>query len=253
MSCDACINKRFKDETDGLSGEYWVEHLADGTPLLIRKLAETDRDRDLAFFNELGKGKPHFLFLASFSNLVEPHDQLMDINLHNRMAYLALAYEGNQLIEIGTARYGAYQGDAHCEFAVAVVDRWQQRGVAKALLQHLMDTATREGFSKISSMDSSGNEAMHGLAVSMGFTSKDDNQHGSQVFHEICFSTLDLNEQLGNLCTLMLGQHLGGEEVLWDLLFGQSTFIKEQKCAWLISSNKTWNQSFSSGRTSPSR
>jgi len=34
-----------------------------------------------------------------------------------------LAYEGNQLIEIGTARYGAYEGDAHCEFAVAVRER----------------------------------------------------------------------------------------------------------------------------------
>lgn len=184
MSYDASIKKRFKDETDGLTSECWVESLADGTPILIRELAENDRDRDLAFFNELGKGKPHFHFLASFSNLVKPHDQLMDINLHNRMAYLALAYEGNQLIEIGTARYGAYEGDAHCEFAVAVVDRWQRRGVATALLQHLMDTATREGFSKISSMDSSGNEAMHGLAVSMGFSSKIDDQHGPQIFHE---------------------------------------------------------------------
>lgn len=49
---------------------------------LIRELAESDRGRNLAFFSELGKGKPHFyLFLASFSNLVEPHDQLTDINL----------------------------------------------------------------------------------------------------------------------------------------------------------------------------
>ncbi|QVW25838.1 GNAT family N-acetyltransferase [Pseudomonas hormoni] len=184
MSYDASITTRFKDETDGLAGEYWVESLGDGTPLLIRELAESDRDRDLAFFNELGKGKPHFHFLASFSNLVEPHDQLMDINLHNRMAYIALAYEGTQLIEIGTARYGAYEGDAHCEFAVAVRDRWQRRGVATALLQHLMDTATRQGFSKISSMDSSGNEAMHGLAVGMGFTSRADEEHGSQIFHE---------------------------------------------------------------------
>lgn len=184
MAYDASINTRFKDETDGLTSEYWVQSLPDGTPILIRELAESDRERDFAFFNELGKSKPHFHFLASFSNLVEPHDQLMDINLHNRMAYIALAYESNQLIEIGTARYGAYEGDAHCEFAVAVGDRWQRRGVATALLQHLMDTATRQGFSKISSMDSSGNEPMHGLAMSMGFTSRNDDQHGPQIFHE---------------------------------------------------------------------
>lgn len=184
MSYDASINKRFKDETDDLTGEYWVESLKDGTPILIRELTEADRDRDLAFFNELGKSKPHFHFLASFSNLVELDDQLMDINLPNRMAYIALAYEGSQLVEIGTARYGAYEGDAHCEFAVAVDERWQRRGVATSLLQHLMDTATRQGFRKISSMDSAGNEAMHGLAVSLGFTSRIDDQHGPQIFHE---------------------------------------------------------------------
>lgn len=184
MTYDASINKRFKDETDGLTGDYWVESLRDGTPVLIRELAESDRERDLAFFNELGTGQPHFRFLASFSNLKDPHDQLMDINLHNRMAYIALAHEGNQLIEIGTARYGAYEGDAHCEFAIAVRDRWQRRGVATALVQHLMDTATRQGFRKISSMDSSGNEAMHGLAVSLGFTSRKDDKHGPQIFHE---------------------------------------------------------------------
>lgn len=184
MSYDASINKRFKDETDGLVGEFWVEYLRDGTSVLIRELAESDRDRDLSFFNDLGKDKPHFHFLGSFSNLVEPHDQLMDIDLGNRMAYVALAYEGSQLIEVGTARYGAYEGDAHCEFAVAVIDRWQRRGVATALLQHLMDTATRQGFSKISSMDASGNAAMHGLAVSMGFTSTVDDKHGPKIFHE---------------------------------------------------------------------
>lgn len=32
MSYDASITTRFKDETDGLAGEYWVESLGDGTP-----------------------------------------------------------------------------------------------------------------------------------------------------------------------------------------------------------------------------
>jgi len=184
MAYDASINKRFTDETDGLTGDFWVQSLSDGTPILIRELAEIDRDKDLTFFNEISIGKPHFRFLASFSQLDDTHDQLMDIDLPNRMAYIALAHEGSELNEIGTARYGAFEGDAHCEFAVAVCERWQRRGVATALLQHLMDTATRQGFRKISSMDSSGNEAMHELAMSMGFTSRNDEEHGPQIFHE---------------------------------------------------------------------
>ncbi|HXR02072.1 MAG TPA: GNAT family N-acetyltransferase, partial [Pseudomonas sp.] len=142
------------------------------------------RERDLLFFEALGKDTPHFRFLASFSELKETHDQLMDVCLPNRMAYIALAYEGNRLTQIGKARYGAYEGDAHCEFAVAVAPPWQRQGVATALMQHLMDTATRQGFRKISSMDAAGNEPMDYFAKSLGFTSRIDGEHGPQVFHE---------------------------------------------------------------------
>jgi GNAT superfamily N-acetyltransferase len=184
MTYNAGIIKRFNDETEGLQGDYWIESLRDGTPVLIRELAASDRDRDLLFFQGLGKDTPHFRFLASFSELKETHDQLMDVCLPNRMAYIALVYEGNQLTQIGKARYGAYEGDAHCEFAVAVAERWQRKGVATALMQHLMDTATRQGFRKISSMDSAGNHSMDSLAKSLGFTCRNDDLHGPQVFHE---------------------------------------------------------------------
>lgn len=190
MTYDAGIIRRFNDETAELKeGEYWLETLKDETPILIRELRESDREQDLAFFNTLGKDTPHFRFLASFSDSLEgTHDQLMDVSHHNRMAYVALVHEGGQISQIGTARYGAYEGDAHCEFAVAVSERWQRKGVASLLMQHLMDTATRQGFSKISSMDSANNDAMEGLARSLGFTSRVDEKHGPRIFHEYVLS-----------------------------------------------------------------
>jgi GNAT superfamily N-acetyltransferase len=108
----------------------------------------------------------------------------MDVGSPNRMAYIALAYEGTQLTEIGKARYGAFEGDAHCEFAVAVSGQWQRKGVASALMKHLMDTATRQGFQKISSMDASNNQAMDLLAKSLGFTCQNNDEHGPKIFHE---------------------------------------------------------------------
>lgn len=176
--------KRFNDEIEDLTGDYWIETLRDGTPMLIRELAEKDRDRDFTFFNNLGKDIPHFRFLGTFSELTPIHDKLMDIDLRNRVAYIALVFEENTLTEIGVARYGAFESDAHCEFAVAVSERWQRQGVATALMNHLMETATRKGFSKISSMDAAGNLAMDGLATSMGFTRRNDNEHGPRIFHE---------------------------------------------------------------------
>jgi GNAT superfamily N-acetyltransferase len=189
MTYDAGIIKRFNDETAGLKeGEYWLETLKDETPILIRELRESDREMDLEFFNTLGEDTPHFRFLASFSDLEGTHNQLMDVNVQNRMAYIALVYEGSKLSEVGKARYGAYEGDAHCEFAVAVAERWRRRGVASALMQHLMDAATRQGFNKISSMDASENRPMDLLAKSLGFTSRTDNEHGPKIFHEYVLS-----------------------------------------------------------------
>lgn len=184
MVYETSIATRFDDETKTLIGDYWLESMQDGTPMLIRELAARDRERDLVFFEGLGPDTPHFRFLASFSECEGTHEQLMDVGSPNRMAYIALAYEGTQLKEIGKARYGAFEGDAHCEFAVAVSEQWQRKGVASALMHHLMDTATRQGFRKISSMDASNNQPMDLLAKSLGFTCRDNDEHGSKIFHE---------------------------------------------------------------------
>lgn len=184
MAYNESIETRFSDEIKALSGDYWLEEMRDGTPMLIRELADRDRERDLVFFEGLGADTPHFRFLATFSELGDTHDQLMDVSLPNRMAYIALAFEGNELKEVGKARYGAFDGDAHCEFAVAVSEQWQRKGVASALMQHVMDTAKRQGFKKISSMDASNNQHMDLLAKSLGFTCRENDEHGSKIFHE---------------------------------------------------------------------
>lgn len=176
--------QHFNEETQGLIGGFWVETLRDATPVLIRELADKDRDRDFAFFNNLGQGVAHFRFLGSFSDRTPTHDQLMDIDVRKRLAYIALVYHDGTLTEVGVARYGAYEGDVHCEFAVAVADDWQRRGVATTLMHHLMETAKRKGFSTMSSMDAADNLAIDGLATSMGFTRRKDGEHGPRVFHE---------------------------------------------------------------------
>lgn len=51
-------------------------------------------------------------------------------------------------------------------------------------MKHLMDTATRQGFRKISSMDASNNQKMDLLAKSLGFTCQNNDEHGPKIFHE---------------------------------------------------------------------
>lgn len=50
MAYNESIETRFSDEIKALSGDYWLEEMRDGTPMLIRELADRDRERDLVFF-----------------------------------------------------------------------------------------------------------------------------------------------------------------------------------------------------------
>ncbi len=46
---------------------------------------------------------------------------------------------------IGVARYASQEGEPGGEFAVAVTDAWQSRGVGTALMQILLDYAREQG------------------------------------------------------------------------------------------------------------
>ncbi len=90
------------------SGEYWIESLKDGRHVLIRPLADKDREREYAFIKRLSAESRHMRFLAQIS---EPGtallNQLMDVDGKQRAAFIALAHENGELIEIGISRYAA--------------------------------------------------------------------------------------------------------------------------------------------------
>jgi acetyltransferase len=50
---------------------------------------------------------------------------------------------------IGVARYAADRDGCDCEFAVAVADAWQARGVGATLTSLLFDYARIQGFRKL--------------------------------------------------------------------------------------------------------
>jgi GNAT superfamily N-acetyltransferase len=168
-----------------VTGKYWIEALKDGRHVLIRPLAEKDRDREYEFIKRLSPESRHMRFLAQVN---EPGaamlDQLMDTDNKHRVAYIAMVHEDGKLIEIGVSRYCA-TGEHECECAVTVADEWTHLGLGTLLMEHLIKAARRNGYHQMYSVDSASNTPMRDLAKALGFETQNDPDDSRQVIHRL--------------------------------------------------------------------
>ena len=155
----------------GAIGEHWIDALDDGTHVLIRALQEQDREREFLFIKRLSATTRRARFSSTFN---EPPlslmDQLMSVKYPLQMAYVALAHSNGELREIGVARYAQSEGQC-CEFAVVVADDWQQKGLGRLLINHLMDAARRNGFTRMEATEQATNYHFQRLMKKLGFDS----------------------------------------------------------------------------------
>jgi acetyltransferase len=80
---------------------------------------------------------------------------------------------------VGVARYVTQPDGCGCEFAVAVADEWQGRGIATRLLKDLIAIARERGFARMEGVALRENKNMLVLAKEIGFTqriSEDDSK-----------------------------------------------------------------------------
>lgn len=168
-----------------ISGKHWIQALKDGRHVLIRPLREQDRQREYDFIMRLSPESRHMRFLAQIN---EPGaallDNLMDVDCKTRMAYIALVHDNGELIEIGVSRYCATQ-EHECECAVTVADPWQHLGLGTLLMEHLIDSARKNGYRQMYSVDAASNAPMRDLAHSLGFETHSDPDDTRQVIHRL--------------------------------------------------------------------
>jgi GNAT superfamily N-acetyltransferase len=171
-----------------IAGDHWIETLNDGSHVLIRPIQAEDRERESDFIERLSPAARHFRFLGEMRE-ASPQllDQLVNVDYHKTMAFVALVHDNGVLREVGVSRYAASGDDKHCECAVTVADDWQHRGLAVVLMRHLIGVARRNGFRQMFSIDAAANEPMRELAHYLGFHRQRDPGDATQVVH-----TLDL-------------------------------------------------------------
>ena len=86
------------------------------------------------------------------------------------MAFVAVQINDEEKPEqIGVSRYVANPDGETVEFALAVADSWQKRGLGRKLMQVLIDCARSKGFSAVVGEVLSDNTKMLNLMSSLGF------------------------------------------------------------------------------------
>lgn len=167
-----------------MDGTHWIDHLVDGTTILIRPLCAADRERGEDFLRALTPQARRFLcdFREDRSGLA---GQLMDAGGARRRAFVALAYENGQLRGVGLSRYSAADGDPRCRCAVTVADDWRHRGLAMLMMCHLVEMAREQGFQQMFLSDAADHPPIRELVTGLGFAPSPDPDDSARIVHTL--------------------------------------------------------------------
>ncbi len=142
----------------------------DGASYDIRPIRPDDAGRERQFILGLSPESRHARMMMGMS---EPSPELIaqfvELDYRQRMAFAAVVGEGEDSRFIGVARY-AIGADALCEYAVAVLDAWQSRGVGAALTKLLFEYARAQGIKQLRCEILASNERMIEFARWLGMS-----------------------------------------------------------------------------------
>ncbi len=147
------------------------ERTRDGTQIHIRPIRGNDIERERQFINTLSEQSRYERFLHALRDPSRGFlQQMVNVDYRRSMAFVATVGESSVEKIIGVARYAATdKPGADCEFAVAVADEWQLRGVGTILMHLLLDYARAQGFCHTHADILAENTHMIQLAHDLGF------------------------------------------------------------------------------------
>jgi acetyltransferase len=117
--------------------------------VLLRPIRPDDAPMEIAFFDGLSAQARHWRFLHPIKSLTpEMVARFTQVDYDRDMALVALPVDASGAALdriIAVARYIRDADSRRCEFAIVVADEWQGRGLARAMLTHLIDHARQVG------------------------------------------------------------------------------------------------------------
>ncbi len=145
--------------------------LSDGTRLLVRPIRPDDAAREVAFVGSLAETTRYYRFQHPVKELSpETIARFTQLDYAREMALVALDPATDQIA--GVARYFPNPDDQGAEFAIAIGDKFQKRGLGSRLMVALIACAKEAGYEYLEGSVLSGNLGMLHLATQLGFVSK---------------------------------------------------------------------------------
>ena len=138
----------------------------------LRPIRPDDAEQELAFFDGLSAESRQWRFLHPIRSLTpEMVARFTQVDYDRDMALVALPTDAGPAPPIiGVARYAREADAGRCEFAIVVADAWQRRGVAHALMVHLIAQARAAGLDTMIGHIHGQNLRMLNFVRRLGFT-----------------------------------------------------------------------------------
>jgi acetyltransferase len=141
----------------------------DGTEYRIRPLQADDLERNRAFLGSLSFSSRCHQMLTTLANLDDGLlDRVARLDYQREMTLVAVTGAGEAESIVAVARYGG--NPIYCEFALAVADEWQCRGVGTTLSEALFTYAKNHGVRRVYGVVFEKNESMLKLASALRMT-----------------------------------------------------------------------------------
>ncbi|HTK00284.1 MAG TPA: GNAT family N-acetyltransferase [Bordetella sp.] len=144
--------------------------LRDGRHVTVRPIRPEDRDELAAAFGRLCAGARYARFFTAMRALPE---KMLDSATHpipdREVALVAISEEGSRQTIVGGARFVSAPSNDTCEFAVTVADDWHNLGLARTLMETLIEIARERGIRRMEGFVLPNNSSMRGLATRLGF------------------------------------------------------------------------------------
>lgn len=145
--------------------------LPDGTDISVRPIRPEDAEIEQTFVKNMSAESKYFRFMQSLDSLTPLMlARFTQIDYDREMALIAVVKDETAHAKIlGVVRYVANPDRQSCEFALAIADEWQRKGIGRQLMQRLMMVARDRGIEVMEGEVLANNTKMLQLCERLGF------------------------------------------------------------------------------------
>ena len=142
-----------------------------GHELLIRPIRPEDAEMEKEFVAHLSDESKYFRFMDTLRELTQSMlVRFTQIDYDREMAFVAVTEEDGKEVQVGVSRFVSNPDGETVEFALAVADGWQKRGVGRKLMSAIIECARAKGYRAVVGDVLALNSKMFKLMTSLGFT-----------------------------------------------------------------------------------